>query len=135
MRKTTRTWSSNTNSPICIMTYSLQSIFTHIMSPIWTSSLHFIPPNCKPAASARHRGPHRTLWCPPGPLPLLRLQEACPDLDSPFPPSQRKGYFPQDLLPCLPCLPESQSLKEGLGLIPLCPEGQLRAGTWRLLAE
>lgn len=30
------------------MIYSLQNIFTHIMSPIWTFSLNFKPPNYKP---------------------------------------------------------------------------------------
>ena len=42
---------NNINTSICIIIYSLQSIITHIMSPIWTSSLNFKPLNSKPPVS------------------------------------------------------------------------------------
>ena len=42
---------NNINTYICIIIYSLQSIFTHIMSPICTSSLNFKPLNSKPPIS------------------------------------------------------------------------------------
>lgn len=37
---------NNINTLIFVMIYSLQSIFMHIMSPVWTSSLSCTPPSC-----------------------------------------------------------------------------------------
>lgn len=85
------------------MIYSLQSIFTHIMSPIWASSLNFKPVNCQP--------PPLT-WFPQSSavsVPHLHslFQEAFSDCNSPSPSSQRKLPLLSNLCAFPPCLLES----------------------------
>lgn len=128
MRKTTRTGSSHVNHLHNDLQFT-EHFHTHYVTNLdLLPSLHTSPPQAR--CLAGQRGPHGTPCCLPGPSRLLCLREACPDLDSP--PYPLRGRRPA----ALPILPTREPvLKEGRGLIPWCPEGQLGVGTGRLLPE